>query len=86
MYNLLIKTILEKIYKIKRNTKDNEKILIDGKNLESLDIFFNCPWNESIPLKENGENIILKDNNIDEYIYLVFKNLLIDGVKDIIKA
>ena len=81
-----VSSFLEKIYKIKRNTEDNEKILIDGKNLESLDIFFNCPWNESIPLKENGENIILKDNNIDEYIYLVFKNLLIDGVKDIIKA
>ncbi len=81
-----ISAFLEKIYKIKRNGKDNEKILIDGKDLETLDIYFTCPWNELITLKENGENIILKDNNIDEYIYLVFKYLLIDGVKDLINA
>ena len=79
-------SFLEKIYELKRKTKGDDKIIIDGKNLESLDIYFNCPWNELNPLKENGENILLKDNNVDEYIILVFKYLLIDGMKEIKKS
>ena len=73
-----------KIYELKRKTKNNDKIIIDDKNLESLHIYFNCPWNELTPLKEHSENILLKaNNNIDEYIILVFKYLLIDGMKEI---
>ena len=81
-----ISSFLIKIYNLKRNKKNNEKILIDNQTIESLDIYFNCPWNESIELKKNGENIQLNDNNIDEYIKLVFNTLLIDGQKEIIKS
>ena len=81
-----ISKFLIKIYNLKRNSKSGEKILIDDQPIELLDIYFNCPWNESIELKQNGENIILNDKNIDEYINLVFNNLLIEGQKDIIKS
>ena len=81
-----ISKFLIKIYNLKRNSKSGEKILIDNQPIELLDIYFNCPWNESIELKQNGENIILNDKNIDEYINLVFNNLLIEGQKDIIKS
>ena len=81
-----ISSFLIKIYNLKRNNKNNEKILIDNQTIESLDLYFNCPWDESLELKKNGENIQLKDNNIDEYIELVFNQLLIDGQKEIIKS
>ena len=81
-----ISSFLIKIYNLKRNNINNQKILIDNQTIESLDIYFNCPWNDSIELKKDGENIKLNDNNIDEYIQLVFNKLLIDGQKEIIKA
>ena len=75
---------LIKIYELKRKTKNNDKIIIYDKNLESVHIYFNCPLNELNPLKEHSENILLKaNNNIDENIILVFKYLLIDGMKEI---
>ena len=81
-----ISDFLIKIYNSKRNSKIGEKILIDNQKIESLDIYFNCPWDGTIELKKNSKNTILNDNNIDEYINLVFNNLLIEGQREIIKS
>ena len=63
--NLLnLKTLFKEIF----NNNNNE-------NIKNLQIYFNLPGFEEIELKENGKNILLSNENKNEYFQLLFNKL-----------
>ena len=61
-------------------------ILYNGSKLSDLDIYFTFPGNDSIKLKENGDNIKLTILNIEEYIMLIYNCLFIQGIDNLIDS
>ena len=62
-----------------------EKILYNGKQLNSIDIYFTFPGYE-IELKPNGKNILLCMKNIEEYVNLIYDYLFYKGINNILEA
>ena len=63
----------------------NEEILYKGSKLNDLDIYFNFPGYD-IELKNNGQNILLSMENIEEYVNLIYNFLLYKGISKIKQA
>jgi len=57
------------------------ELKLNGVSLPDLDFVFTLPGYDNIELKEGGKNIDLTTQNLPEYLYLVTKILLVDGVK-----
>lgn len=76
--NLLSKTSAE-------NLNINNIILFNKCKLEEIGITFTLPGCE-IDLKENGSEVNLDANNLEEYINLIFKTLCFEGIGEAVKA
>ena len=61
-------------------------ILYNGAKLSDLDIYFTLPGDDSIKLKENGDNIKLTIVNLEEYIMLIYNCLFIQGIDNLVEA
>ena len=80
---------VEEKKKLNINYTDDDlenNILYNGAKLSSLDIYFTFPGNDSIKLKENGDNIKLTILNIEEYIMLIYNCLFIQGIDNLIDS
>ena len=91
LYNSLkdfIELIKKKQKLLKENNKNinlNEVILYKGTKLSDLDIYFIFPGYD-IELKNNGRNILLTMDNIEEYVNLIYNFLLYKGISKIKQA
>ena len=95
LYNVLndfIGLINQKKQYLENNKDDNiikedleDKILYNGKKLNTLDIYFTFPGYD-IELKPNGNNILLSINNIEEYVNLIYDYLFYKGIYNIKEA
>ncbi len=80
---------VEEKKKLNINYTDDDlenNILYNDAKLSSLDIYFTFPGNDSIKLKENGDNIKLTILNIEEYIMLIYNCLFIQGIDNLIDS
>jgi len=57
-----------------------EPLTLRGVKIEDMSLDFTLPGHPDIELKENGANIKVDIFNLDEYISLIVRALLIDGV------
>jgi E3 ubiquitin-protein ligase TRIP12 len=83
----LIKQKKELIQKDK-NISDEElenKVLYNGKQLSSADIYFTFPGYD-IDLKPNGKNILLCIKNMEEYVNLIYDFIFYKGINKITEA
>ena len=76
---------------IKNNPKITEeeienKVLYNNKKLSELDLYFTFPGNNSIELKENGEEILLTMKNVEEYINLIYDYIFYRGIDRAVTA
>ena len=78
------KEIIEKEKDISDEDLEN-KVLYNGKKLNSVDIYFTFPGYE-IELKPNGKNILLCVKNIEEYINLIYDFIFYKGINKVIEA
>ena len=62
-----LKVLFELIYN-KNNSNNND-------NIKDMQIYFNLPGFDDIELKQNGKNIILSNENKDEYLQLLYNKL-----------
>ena len=80
---------VEEKKKLNINYTDDDlenNILYNDTKLSSLDIYFTFPGNDSIKLKENGDNIKLTILIIEEYIMLIYNCLFIQGIDNLIDS
>ena len=63
----------------------SENVLYKNSKLEDLCLNFVIPGYE-IEMIENGQNIILSANNIEEYMNRILNSLCYEGIKDSIDA
>ncbi|XP_065841096.1 E3 ubiquitin-protein ligase TRIP12-like isoform X2 [Oscarella lobularis] len=61
-------------------------IRIDESKIEDLDLDFTLPGNRDIELKPGGRDVLVTIENLDEYLELVWRWTLIEGVSDQFKA
>ena len=83
----LIKQKKELIQKDK-NISDEElenKVLYNGKQLSSADIYFTFPGYD-IDLKPNGKNILLCIKNMEEYVNLIYDFIFYKGINKVTEA
>jgi E3 ubiquitin-protein ligase TRIP12 len=67
-------------------TDYKNKLLYNNTKLEELEIPFVVPGYSNLEMKENGENIMLNEDNIEEYLNLLLQSLCFYGIKDSINA
>ena len=91
--NDFINLINEKKAYIKKNNIEqidkinfDDIILYNNCKLSELDIYFIFPGYNNIELKENGNDILLTMNNIEEYVNLIYDYLFFKGIDKIIKS
>jgi len=91
--NDFINLINEKKTYIKKNNIEqidkinfDDIILYNNCKLSELDIYFIFPGYNNIELKENGNDILLTMNNIEEYVNLIYDYLFFKGIDKIIKS
>ena len=86
----ILKLIIKKkeIIKKEKNITDEElenKVLYNGKKLNSSDIYFTFPGYD-IDLKPNGKNILLCIKNMEEYVNLIYDFIFYKGINKITEA
>ena len=86
----IMKLIKLKKDNIKKNKKisDEElenKVLYNGKQLKTADIYFTFPGYD-IDLKPNGKNILLCIKNMEEYVNLVYDFIFYKGIDKVTEA
>ena len=91
--NDFVNLIKEKKEYIKKNNIQDisqinfdDIILYNKCKLSELDIYFTFPGYNHIELKQNGSDILLTMNNIEEYVNLIYDYLFFKGIDKIIKA
>ncbi|XP_062521457.1 E3 ubiquitin-protein ligase TRIP12-like isoform X2 [Corticium candelabrum] len=68
-----------------KDTKIKE-LTVDGCSIEDLHLDFRLPGNDAIELKSGGKDVVVTVENLDEYLQLLCRWSLVDGVADQFQA
>jgi hypothetical protein len=54
----------------------------NGHKIEDMEVYFTIPGYLDFPLVDNGENILVSADNLEEYVNSLYNSLLYAGIKD----
>ena len=64
----------------------NELVRYNSSKIEDIGLTFTLPGYNDIELKRGGTDIIVNAENLDEYVYLVFNRMILNGPLPYIEA
>lgn len=64
----------------------NEKLLYNNIKIEDIGLNFVIPGYNHIELVEDGYNLIVDANNLEEYVNLILDSICFEGIKDSVEA
>ena len=79
------KILMQKNENISKEEIENN-VLYNGHKLSEVDIYFTFPGYNDVELKQNGKNILLTMENIEEYVNLIYDFLFYKGINKVIEA